>query len=1409
MVKICHFSDVHFRGIARHDEYTKALNVFFKQLRENKPDIIINTGDTFHTKTQGITPEIIQKLVWMFEELASIAPIYSILGNHDGNITNIDRENLIVPIHNAIKNPNATVLKESKTHILEKYGIALSVFSVFDKENWQNVKPEKGYINIALYHGPITGCYFENNWKVPQGELSKEFFVDFDFVFLGDIHKHQFVANRLDKNNIVKPWMGYPGTLIQQNYGEAVDKGYLVWDIKSANDWDVGYIKLQNQAPFLTIPWGGSVEEVLEAVEPFPLGARYRITSSVMISQLQSRQLVTELKKHGAAEVTFKTDTISRMDSVSTSSGLKISKTSLAQDPEAITKLYKEYLSAHGDIYSLDGIQMREAEEIIRQLLHKLNKNTEDFSARNVIWSIKDLKFDNLYGYGEGNYVDFSRLENVVGIFGKNRSGKALPLDMEVPTINGWKTIETITTDDLIFDRFGKICRVKAKSPVFRNHDCYEMELSDGTKITSDSEHLWIVNDHEHLFKNREMKTRVQTTKSLFEQMKFKTGNRMIGKWSIPICQPVKYPKRFNLIHPYVLGCWLGDGNKANSGFTNNDEEVIKNIENFGETVIKRKGNENRYWFKGMSPKLRIMNLLYNKHIPDNYLYSSVEDRLFLLQGLMDTNGHCSPVGSSEFTNTNKKLSEQVLELVTSLGFKANLTIDNAKLNGKFIGKRYRIHFTSHSEDLPVFLLPRKAKKIKPLKNPLAAQSKRRYITSIRKTQTIPVQCLVVDSPDNSFLITKRFIPTHNSSLIGALMFVLYNTSDRGPIKNAHVINDSKDYCCGSVRINVGGTDYIIERRTERTLSKKNKEASRLEDKSSTSVNLWKIRMDEKGREVKVANNGIGRDDTDRLIRRLIGTPEDFLLTAFASQGGLNRFIENKATKRKEVLNRFLELDVFDRLYSFAKEKHSSLNNMSKNYSSDIWSRTILKTQKDIDSLQENIEKATTSIATFGKKRDELNLWITTHENQAAAIERATIENLEKQSRDREGEIKNAQDILKGSKKTLKEKKLRARTIIRLQKKYDLETLQLSLTFMQTMEANLTKLKSAFDLQAAEFNTQQKAVEKLEKVPCGTSFPECHFIKDGHLAKKTIRAQKKAVKQLDQEFKRTRKIFKKYAAQNIEESIKTCKGLDSEYELLDASIISLEESVTQRKREISILRKDLRSTKSKLRRAIKVFERLESEEFKRKKQMLQKVQEEIAILETKRFEHLMSLGALQQKLEKLLKEQEEGANLIKKLNLYESIQSAFSKNGIPAMILKSQLPAINREMANVLDNLVDFTVTLESDVSANIMDVYFEDGKSKRIIELGSGMEKTICSLALRVALGNLSSLPRPEIFILDESFGALDEDNLQKGMELLSLFSSYFKSIFVITHVTPIKEVADEIIEIKSDGIESTICYR
>ena len=149
---------------------------------------------------------------------------------------------------------------------------------------------------------------------------------------------------------------------------------------------------------------------------------------------------------------------------------------------------------------------------------------------------------------------------------------------------------------------------------------------------------------------------------------------------------------------------------------------------------------------------------------------------------------------------------------------------------------------------------------------------------------------------------------------------------------------------------------------------------------------------------------------------------------------------------------------------------------------------------------------------------------------------------------------------------------------------------------------------------------------------------------------------------------------------------------------------------------------------------------------------------------------------------------------------------AFSKNGIPAYVLKNKLPEINAELNNILAGIVSFRIFLETEVGSNSLDVFIEDKDSRRVIELASGMEKMIASLAIRVALISLSSLPKPDIFIIDESFGSLDSSNCAKVIELLHTIKSRFKSILIISHVEEIKEAASNIVTIYDNGTESGV---
>jgi len=151
---------------------------------------------------------------------------------------------------------------------------------------------------------------------------------------------------------------------------------------------------------------------------------------------------------------------------------------------------------------------------------------------------------------------------------------------------------------------------------------------------------------------------------------------------------------------------------------------------------------------------------------------------------------------------------------------------------------------------------------------------------------------------------------------------------------------------------------------------------------------------------------------------------------------------------------------------------------------------------------------------------------------------------------------------------------------------------------------------------------------------------------------------------------------------------------------------------------------------------------------------------------------------------------------------------ATSKNGIPLEVIRSRLPDINKEISSVLQGVTGFTVELESDEGSNEMSIYINYGDSRRIIECCSGMEKMMSALAIRVALINVSSLPKSDILIIDEGFGTLDGVNVEACGRFLEALKKWFKTILIISHVDAIKDNVDNILEIERKGIDSHVVF-
>lgn len=194
MIRIAHIADIHWRGLSRHTEYREVFTAFAKLVKERKAEHIFVGGDIFHTKTSGLSPEYIEQLSWWLTTLADAAELHLTLGNHDGNLVNLTRQDAVSPIVEALKNPRIHLYKKSGVYEFAP-GYNWCIFSLFDEENWEQVQPVEGKVNIACYHGPVWGAVTETDWLIEEG-LTVDYFKRFDFCLLGDIHKTQYLGGR-------------------------------------------------------------------------------------------------------------------------------------------------------------------------------------------------------------------------------------------------------------------------------------------------------------------------------------------------------------------------------------------------------------------------------------------------------------------------------------------------------------------------------------------------------------------------------------------------------------------------------------------------------------------------------------------------------------------------------------------------------------------------------------------------------------------------------------------------------------------------------------------------------------------------------------------------------------------------------------------------------------------------------------------------------------------------------------------------------------------------------------------------------------------------------------------------------------------------------------------------------------
>lgn len=366
-----------------------------------------------------------------------------------------------------------------------------------------------------------------------------------------------------------------------------------------------------------------------------------------------------------------------------------------------------------------------------------------------------------------------------------NQVSKPLCVKTEIPTPNGFKLLGELCVGDYVFGQDGKPTRI-IDIPYIGEESGYEVVFNDGSSVACGITHDWICKGYKERFRKKYKigrgkktgkefdnvdygKWTIVDTKTIILRGKYSPETKATLRYSIPISEPAKNENK-SLFDPYLVGLYLGNGSNHSICFNGLDHDVHSYVLKYGRMINAKATAINRVtiylnnkcWLE--LSRLGLCTFSYQKTIPDEYMFGSEEQRISLLHGLMDSDGTCDKRGTNyNYSTTSEKLAKQVLELVCSLGgigqIKRYKSYYYKKDNGEKINCRDHYVVTIWTRFNP-FRSKRKSSRWR-----FSEKYKHeRVIEKIIPVDSRRMKCITVDNEDGSFLCTRNYIVTHNSS---------------------------------------------------------------------------------------------------------------------------------------------------------------------------------------------------------------------------------------------------------------------------------------------------------------------------------------------------------------------------------------------------------------------------------------------------------------------------------------------------------------------------------------------------------------------------------------------------------------------------------------------------------------------
>jgi len=640
------------------------------------------------------------------------------------------------------------------------------------------------------------------------------------------------------------------------------------------------------------------------------------------------------------------------------------------------------------------------------------------------------------------------------------------------------------------------------------------------------------------------------------------------------------------------------------------------------------------------------------------------------------------------------------------------------------------------------------------------------------------------------------------STLLDALSFCCFDKCSRTK-KAAHVLNNKKSRFACKFEFELGKYNYFIER-----LGKKNNRGH-----VKVDVNFW--RTDKDGNEENL--NGDQRDSTNKSIKQYLGSYEDFVLTALSLQNNNTGFIDKTQRERKDLLSQFLDIDIFEQQYLVGHEDIRETAALIREYKRKDFSTDLVSAAEIITQYTGSYEQMKVDKVEHEQMKTNLNDIIFTMTKELKKVDNSISEPNDilydiTQSTDTLGNLKSEmesqKELIREQKKLLKETNQKIA-------KVNEDEFNEKITLISKYKADVITLENALKVKQLKISHAQKVVSKLDKHEWDENCSYC-------MANPWLQETKQIVDYLPKLIDEEQKIvfdiddighkIADLLEQKPQEKLTVLSNMKHALGISNGTLISQEHSLEKIKWDIETCNNNMRDLKKQLTKSQK--QKVNIEFNKNKNIEIQEIRDEISTVSSELTELHSKLLIISGKLkmaEKSKQDAQDGINRLKELEQqykgYEYYQKAVQRDGVPYHLITKALPQIESEINNILNQIVEFTIVLHTDgknINAHI--VYDDDNYWP--LELTSGMEKFISSLAIRTSLINVSNLPRPNFLAIDEGFGVLDSDNLNSMYMLFDYLKSQFGFIMCISHIDAMRDIVDKLIEINKTNGYSKISY-